>query len=56
MVIDQNRDAQFRTLLVNELEVDPGKLTAIVNYDGLPYTAHRIRERILERIGVSVTE
>lgn len=56
MVIDQNRDAQFRTLLVNELEVDPGKLTAIVNYDGLPYTAHRIRERILEKISVSVTE
>lgn len=56
VVIDQNRDAQFRTLLVNELEVDPAKLIPVVNYNGLPFTADMIREKIMERIAVSITQ
>lgn len=45
-VIEQNRDAQFRTLLINELEVNPKKLIKILNYDGMPITAEAIRRQI----------
>ena len=46
-VIEQNRDAQFRTLLINELEANPKKLTKILNYDGMPITAEAIRRQIV---------
>ena len=45
-VIEQNRDGQMRTVLMNELDADPNKLTKILNYDGMPITAHTIMERI----------
>lgn len=45
-VIEQNRDAQMRSLLVNELNIDPQKLIPILNYDGMPITADRIVELI----------
>lgn len=45
-VIEQNRDAQMKTLLVNECEVSPKDLISILNYDGMPITARKIRERI----------
>ena len=38
-VVEQNRDGQVRTLLMNELGVDPAKLVAVLNYDGSP--SHR---------------
>lgn len=41
-VIEQNRDAQFKSLLVNELEANPKKLVSILNYDGMPITADQI--------------
>lgn len=46
-VIEQNRDAQMRTLLINELEVNPAKLIRVLNYDGMPITAVNIRQQIL---------
>lgn len=33
-VVEQNRDAQMRTLLINELEENPKKLRRVLNYDG----------------------
>src|SRR5439155_1494646 len=33
-VVEQNRDAQMRTLLINELEIDPSWLIAVLHYDG----------------------
>ena len=45
-VVEQNRDAQMRTLLVNELEIDPAKLVPILHYDGTPITARFIIGRI----------
>ena len=45
-VVEQNRDAQFRTLLINELEVAPDRLVPILNYDGMPITADRIMKLI----------
>ena len=41
-VVEQNRDAQMRSLLVNELQVDPAKLLAVLHYDGTPITARFI--------------
>ncbi len=45
-VIEQNRDGQLRTLLINEGNVAPGKLLSVVNYDGLPVTADLITAKI----------
>lgn len=45
-VIEQNRDAQFRSLLINELDTDPKKMIRILNYDGLPITADNIVNQI----------
>lgn len=45
-VIEQNRDAQMRSLLINELNTDPKKLIPVLNYDGMPITANRIVELI----------
>ena len=47
-VIEQNRDAQMRTLLVNEAALDPAKLIPVLHYDGTPITARFIIGRILD--------
>ena len=49
-VVEQNRDGQLRTLLMNEGGVDPAKLIAILNYDGSPITARFITGGILEAV------
>lgn len=41
-IIEQNRDGQMRSLLINELNVDPQKMIPVLNYDGMPITAHAI--------------
>jgi 2-oxoglutarate ferredoxin oxidoreductase subunit alpha len=41
-VVEQNRDAQLRTLLVNECALDPARLIPILHYDGTPITARFI--------------
>ncbi len=51
-VVEQNRDKQFRTLLINELEVHPKKLIPVLQYDGMPITADAIVKQILEKITV----
>ena len=51
-VIDQNRDAQMRKLLVNELEQNPAKLKKITQFDGMPITAQFISDAILDEISV----
>lgn len=45
-VVEQNRDAQLRSLLMIELEIDPKKLIKILNYDGMPITADDIIKRV----------
>ncbi len=49
-VVEQNRDAQMRTLLVNELEIDPARLVKVLHYDGTPITARFITEAIVEHV------
>lgn len=51
-VVEQNRDKQFRSLLVNELDAHPKKLIPVLQYDGMPITADAIVKQILEKIAV----
>ena len=46
-VIEQNRDAQCRTILTTELNINPSKLKSVLNYDGFPITAQFISEKII---------
>jgi len=41
-VVEQNRDAQLRSLLMIEHNISPQKLISILNYDGMPITASDI--------------
>ena len=45
-VIEQNRDGQMRSVLINELDTNPKKLVSVLNYDGTPITATTIFEKI----------
>jgi hypothetical protein len=45
-VIEQNRDAQFRSLMMIELGIEPAKLVSVLNYDGMPITADNIFRQI----------
>jgi 2-oxoglutarate ferredoxin oxidoreductase subunit alpha len=45
-VIEQNRDAQFKSLMMIELGVNPEKLVSVLNYDGTPITADNILQQI----------
>ena len=49
-VVEQNRDAQMRSLLVNELEADPACVQAVLHYDGTPITARFIVKAITQRV------
>jgi len=51
-VIEQNRDAQMRMLLVNEMPVDPAKLLSVLHYDGTPITARFILGEIAEKLAM----
>jgi 2-oxoglutarate ferredoxin oxidoreductase subunit alpha len=53
-VVEQNRDAQMRSLLINELDAIPQKLIPVLNYDGFPITAETIRQHIMRRLPASV--
>jgi 2-oxoglutarate ferredoxin oxidoreductase subunit alpha len=48
-VVEQNRDAQMKSLLVNECGIDPAKLISILHYDGTPLTARFITREITEK-------
>ncbi|CAN5358526.1 2-oxoacid:acceptor oxidoreductase subunit alpha [soil metagenome] len=50
-VIEQNRDAQMRSLLMIELDANPDKLIAVLNYDGMPITADNILKQIKAVLG-----
>ncbi|MBX9697794.1 MAG: 2-oxoacid:acceptor oxidoreductase subunit alpha [Acetobacteraceae bacterium] len=49
-VVEQNRDAQLRTLLMVEGNLDAAKLMPVLHYDGTPITARFIRAAIAERV------
>jgi len=49
-VIEQNRDGQLRTLLINECDVDGRRLESILHYDGLPMAATPLAAQVRERL------
>ena len=49
-VVEQNRDAQMRTLLVNELEIAPSRLVPVLHYDGTPITSRFITGTITRQV------
>ncbi|MEL0022557.1 MAG: hypothetical protein VW709_22070, partial [Rickettsiales bacterium] len=50
-VVEQNRDAQMRSLLVNECGIDPARLVPVLNFDGFPITAAAIADMVSEHLG-----
>ena len=49
VIVEQNRDAQMRTLLINELDIAPEKLIPITFFEGSPITAKFITEEVLKK-------
>jgi 2-oxoglutarate ferredoxin oxidoreductase subunit alpha len=49
-VVEQNRDAQLRTLLIEQFEIDPARLVPVLHYDGTPITARFIVESLARNI------
>jgi 2-oxoglutarate ferredoxin oxidoreductase subunit alpha len=55
-LVEQNRDAQLRTLIMTEGDIDPGKLVSILHYDGTPITARFIAGAIAGRMAMGQIE
>jgi 2-oxoglutarate ferredoxin oxidoreductase subunit alpha len=49
-VVEQNRDAQMRHLLVSELDSDPSRLVRVLHFDGTPITARFIAQAITDHV------
>ncbi len=49
-VVEQNRDAQMRSMLINELDVDPDWLIKVLHFDGTPITARFINDIITTHV------
>ncbi len=52
-VIEQNRDGQMRSLLINELEINPKQLVKILHYDGTPINARFISGAIAQALQIA---
>jgi len=46
-VVDQNRDGQLRTLLVNDTSAEKAKLRSVRHYSGTPLSAEHVLEEVL---------
>jgi 2-oxoglutarate ferredoxin oxidoreductase subunit alpha len=49
-VVEQNRDAQLRTLLILDADAPPDKLVPLLHYNGMPLNAGFVVDRVLEEI------
>ena len=49
-VAEQNRDGQMRSMLINELEINPAKLVRVLHFDGTPITARFIIHTIHDNV------
>jgi 2-oxoglutarate ferredoxin oxidoreductase subunit alpha len=50
-IVEQNRDAQLRTMLMSEFVLDGRKLVPVLHYDGTPITARFIAGDLEKKIG-----
>jgi 2-oxoglutarate ferredoxin oxidoreductase subunit alpha len=55
-LVEQNRDAQMRSLIVNECGIDPARIVSVLNYNGTPITARFITAAIAERLTMKSKE
>jgi len=51
-IIEQNRDAQMRSLIMIELGMNADKLWSVLNYDGMPITADQITRQITSHLNL----
>ena len=49
-VIEQNRDAQLRSLLILDIDADPSKIVSMLHYNGIPISAAFVVDRVLEEL------
>jgi len=49
-LVEQNRDAQLRTLLIEAFDLDPARIVPVLHYDGTPITARFIGRAIAEHL------
>ena len=49
-VVEQNRDAQFKSLLTLETKVEKSKLHSLLSYDGLPISSQFIVDGVLAEV------
>ncbi len=49
-VVEQNRDAQLRTLLINDIEADQNKLVSLLHYNGMPINSGFVVDKVLDEI------
>ncbi len=49
-VVEQNRDAQLRSLLVLDIEASQQKLVSLLHYDGMPLGANFVVDRVLQEV------
>jgi 2-oxoglutarate ferredoxin oxidoreductase subunit alpha len=49
-VVEQNRDAQLRSLLMLDANSDDEKLISMLHYDGMPINASFVVDRVLEEL------
>jgi len=49
-VVEQNRDAQLRTLLINDIDADQNKLVSLLHYNGMPINSGFVVDKVLDEI------
>lgn len=49
-VVEQNRDAQLRSLLLLDIDADPTKLVPLLHYNGMPLNPGFVVDRVLEEV------
>ncbi len=54
-VVEQNRDAQMRSLLMIESDIAPSKMHKLLEYDGMPITASKIRTLVKQGLNNSAS-
>ena len=52
-VVEQNRDAQLKSLLTLETRVEKSKLRSVLHYDGMPLTAGFVVDAIDAALGAT---
>jgi 2-oxoglutarate ferredoxin oxidoreductase subunit alpha len=55
-VVEQNRDAQLRTLLVNETGIDKERMKSVLVYGGFPLSAHHVVDGIKSQLTTQMGE